>query len=87
MAIDLEALRGATQGDQEAKVAVKRKWLTEVYNQLDELVSLRNEVTRLRAEVSRHPNSYKQHIENEFKGMNSTLDQFNGWFGGNRFRK
>lgn len=36
MSIDIEALKRACEGDPDAKIAVKRKWLQEVLRELTE---------------------------------------------------
>jgi len=41
MAVDLAALERATIGDPEAKVSVKRKWLTEVHKELKRLETIK----------------------------------------------
>ena len=52
MAIDLNKLLGATQGDPEAKITVKRSWLTEVYRLLREGERAKEELARIKARLA-----------------------------------
>ena len=58
MAIDMEALARITLGDPEAKISVKRKWLAEVYRQLN---TLQDENQNLKNQVAKLENSDIQH--------------------------
>jgi hypothetical protein len=52
MAIDMTTLFAATHGDQEAKVNIKRSWLTEVHRLLLRGQKAERELAELKAEIA-----------------------------------
>ena len=71
MAINLRSLLVAAQGDPEAKVAVKREWLGEVYRMLVEGQRAMDELKQLKAKIAYEKDPFADpEVHNAFdKGM------------------
>jgi hypothetical protein len=70
MAIDMKALRIATQGDPEAKLTVKRSWLKEVHKLLEEANRTKIELEALKAAENKSPHGdfMQDMLKKYFKG-------------------
>lgn len=75
MAIDMATLKAATFGDQEAKIALKRSWLTEVYKLLMEGEQAKRELKELKRRVAEHNERSNKELNSDWEDFHSDFDE------------